>query len=71
MVNGHKPAYNKEQGVGHPSFDHDLPTMALFYNDLEMFGGENLQITQYRRKKAKKANSQTHASTQTHFASSQ
>ena len=47
MVNGHKPAYNKEQGVGHPSFDHDLPTMALFYNDLEMFGGETLQITSY------------------------
>ena len=39
MGNGHWPAYNNEQGVRHLSFDSDLRPIALFKNDLEMFGG--------------------------------
>ena len=45
MVNGHGLAYNNEQGVRHLSFDSDLRPIALFKNDLEMFGGKNLLIT--------------------------
>ena len=52
------------------SFDRDLPPMALFKIYFEMFGGKNLLITLFKTKTAKKAKSQTHASTQTHFASS-
>ena len=46
--------------------------VTLFGYDLEMFClGKNIRITDFKIKEQIKANSQTHASTPTHFASSQ